>query len=179
MSALPAGWIELRNHLQLRDGERRHGLPVAAHFAPTAVGSGTLPLGFSYTNDAGYAKTGTVSIMYRANSDDTVGASVSPAPAVASVSAGIPVGVTVTFASSDGAPAGPLSVTGSLPTGWTISGSSNCATVSNGTVCQIDLSYLPTTATGPGSFQLNYAYTNNAGTSGKTGTATVSYTANP
>jgi len=120
-----------------------------------------------------------VSIMYRAQSDDTVGATVSPSPAVASVSAGVSVGVTVTFVTSDGAPAGPLSVTGTLPTGWTIPGSSTCATVSNGTVCQIDLSYLPTTPTGPGSFQLNYAYTNDAGTSGETGTATVSYVANP
>jgi hypothetical protein len=103
---------------------------------------------------------------------------VSPSPAVASVSAGVSVGVTVTFATSDGAPAGPLSVTGSLPAGWTIPGSSACLTVSNGPVCQIDLSYLPTTATGPGSFQLNYSYNNNDGT-GETGSATVAYTANP
>ena len=31
LSALPAGWSELLDHFQLRDGERRHGLSVAAH----------------------------------------------------------------------------------------------------------------------------------------------------
>jgi hypothetical protein len=34
-------------------------------YAPTALGSGTLSLGFSYSNDAGIAKTGTVNIAYR------------------------------------------------------------------------------------------------------------------
>jgi hypothetical protein len=123
--------------------------------------------------------TGTASIMYRANSNDTVGATASPAPAVASVSAGVPVGVTVTFASSDGAPAGPLSVTGltALPAGWSGPASFSCSTVSNGTPCQLGLSYAPT-ATGSGSFQLSYSYNNDDGTP-ETGTATVSYIANP
>ena len=35
-------------------------------YAPTAAGSGTLMIGYSYTNDAGFAKTGTVTIGYRA-----------------------------------------------------------------------------------------------------------------
>ena len=39
-------------------------LPLS--YAPTAIGSGTLTFGYSYTNDAGFAKTGTVSIAYRA-----------------------------------------------------------------------------------------------------------------
>jgi hypothetical protein len=179
LSALPAGWTSSATTFSCATVSDGTVCQLPLNFAPTAVGSGTLALGFSYTNDAGYAKTGTVSIMYRANSDDTVGASVSPAPAVASVSAGVPVSVTVTFASSDGAPAGPLSVTGlgSLPSGWTSPGSLTCPTVSNGTVCQLDLSYAPT-VTGGGSFQLSYSYNNNDGTP-ETGTATVSYTAQP
>jgi hypothetical protein len=178
LTGLPAGWTSSSTTFScatISDGTVCQ-LPLT--YAPTTVGSGTLTLGFSYTNDALNPMTGTVSIMYRANSNDTVGATVSPSPAVASVSAGVPVGVTVTFATSDGAPAGPLSLTGSPPAGWTVSGSSTCATVSNGTPCQIDLSYLPTVATGSGSFQLNYSYNNNDGT-GETGAATVAYIANP
>jgi hypothetical protein len=179
LSALPAGWTSSATTFSCATVSDGTVCQLPLKFAPTAVGSGTLTLGFSYTNDAGYAKTGTVSIMYRANTDDTVGASVSPAPAVASVSAGVPVSVTVTFASSDGAPAGPLSATGlgSLPSGWTGPGSFTCPTVSNGTVCQLALSYAPT-VTGGGSFQLSYSYNNNDGTL-ETGTATVSYTAQP
>jgi hypothetical protein len=177
LDALPAGWTSSATTFScatISDGTVCQ-LPLA--YAPTTVGSGTLTFGFSYTNDAGDANTGTVSINYVANSDDTVGATVNPSPAVASVMAGVPVPVTVTFATSDGAPASTLSVTGPLPAGWTIPGSSTCGTVSSGPVCQIDLSYLPT-ATGSGSFQLNYSYINNDGT-GKTGLAPVTYTANP
>jgi hypothetical protein len=177
LSPLPAGWTSSSATFScatISDGTVCQ-LPLT--YAPTTVGSGTLALGFSYTNDALDLKTGTVSITYRANSDDTVGATVSPSPAVASVMAGVPLPVTVTFTTSDGAPASTLSVTGPLPAGWTIPGSSTCVTVSSGPVCQVDLSYLPT-ATGSGSFQLNYSYINNDGT-GKTGSAPVSFTANP
>jgi hypothetical protein len=179
LSALPAGWTSSATTFSCATVSDGTVCQLPLKFAPTAVGSGTLTLGFSYTNDALNPMTGTVSIMYRANSDDTVGATVSPSPAVASVSAGVPVGVTVTFASSDGAPAGPLSATGlgSLPSGWTGPGSFTCPTVSNGTVCQLALSYAPT-VTGGGSFQLSYSYNNNDGTL-ETGTATVSYTAQP
>jgi hypothetical protein len=179
LSALPAGWTSSSSTFSCAtiSGGTLCQLPLA--YAPSSVGSGTLTLGFTYTNDAGNAMTGTASIMYRANSNDTVGATVSPAPAIASVSAGVPVAVTVTFATSDGAPAGPLSVSGltALPAGWTGPASFTCSTVSNGTICQLGLSYAPTT-TGSASFQLSYSYNNDDGTPG-TGTATVSYLANP
>jgi hypothetical protein len=42
------------------------GCQLALTYAPTAAATGTLTLGFSYTNDAGIAKTGTVSIAYTA-----------------------------------------------------------------------------------------------------------------
>jgi hypothetical protein len=180
LTALPAGWTSSATTFScatISDGTVCQ-LPLT--YAPSTVGSGTLTLGFSYTNDAGYAMTGTASITYRANSDDTIGASVNPSPAIASVTAGVAVPVTVTFATSDGAPAGPLSVTNlsSLPLGWTGPGSFTCTTVSNGTVCQLSLSFLPTT-TGSGSFPLTYSYTNNDGNPSALTTATVSYTANP
>ena len=180
LTALPAGWTSSATTFSCATISDGMACQLPLTYAPSTVGNGTLTLGFSYTNDAGYAMTGTVSVTYRANSDDTIGASVSPSPAVASVIAGVAVPVTVTFATSDGAPAGPLSVTGlgsSLPLGWTGPGSFTCATVNNGTACQLGLSFLPT-ATGSGSFQLSYSYSNNDGTPA-TGTATVNYTANP
>jgi hypothetical protein len=180
LSALPAGWTSSATTFSCATVSDGMVCQLPLNFAPTAVGSGTLSLGFSYTNDAGYANTGTVSIMYRANSDDTVGAAVGPAPITASVSSGVPVSATVTFATSDAAPAGPLSVTSglsTLPAGWTGPASFTCPTVSNGTLCRLTLSYAPTT-TGSGSLQLNYAYNNNNGTAA-TGMATVSYTAQP
>jgi hypothetical protein len=180
LSALPAGWTSSSATFSCATVSNGTVCQLPLTYAPTAVGSGTLTLGFSYDNDAGVAMTGTVSIMYRANSDDTVGATVSPAPAVASVSSAVPVGVTVTFATSDGAAAGPLSITGLtaiLPAGWSGPASLTCPTVSNGTLCQLALSYAPT-ATGGGSFAISYSYSNDDGTAA-TGMATVSYTANP
>jgi hypothetical protein len=177
LSALPAGWTSSATTFScatISGSAPVCQLPLT--YAPIAVGSGTLSLGFSYTNDDLIQKTGTATINYQANSDDTVSAAASPSPAVASVSMGVPVVVTVTFTTSDGAPAGPLTV-GSLPAGWTFTGSPTCLTLNP--TCQIDLSYLPTSAPASGTFQLNYTYTNNAGTSGPPGTAPVSYIANP
>ncbi len=179
LSALPAGWTSSSSTFSCATVSAGTVCQLPLTYAPTAVGSGTLTLGYNYTNDAGYAMTGTVSIQYRANSADTVDAAVNPSPAVASVSSGVSVGATVTFASSDGAPAGPLTVTGfgALPVGWTGPGTFTCPTVSNGTLCQLDLNYAPT-ATGSGSFQLSYSYNNNDGTP-ETGSVTVNYTALP
>jgi hypothetical protein len=39
---------------------------LALSYQPTVAGSGTLALGFTYTNDSGTVKTGTVSIPYAA-----------------------------------------------------------------------------------------------------------------
>jgi hypothetical protein len=178
LTALPAGWTSSSTTFScatISDGTVCQ-LPLT--YAPTVVGNGTLTLGFSYTNDAGFAETGTVSIMYRANSNDTIGATVSPAPITGSVIAAVPVSVTVTFVTSDAAPAGPLSITSGLtplPLGWTGPASFTCPTVSNGTACQLDLTYLPTAT---GSFQLGYSYNDNDGTA-KTGTVTVDYSATP
>lgn len=175
LSPLPAGWTSTATTFScstVSDGTPCQ-LPLA--YAPTAVGSGTLTLGFSYTNDAGLAKTGTVTIAYRASSDDTVGGTVSPASIVVPVGSSQPV--SVTFATSDAAPASALTVSAAslsaLPSGWSGPASFGCATVSDGTVCQLNLTYAPLAAAS-GSFQLAYGYTNDAGTA-EQGTVTVSY----
>ena len=61
-----------------------------------------------------------------------------------------------------------------MPTDWGGPTSFSCATVSNGTVCQLTLTYAPPAAES-GSFQLTYGYTNNAGTAMQ-GTVTIAYT---
>jgi hypothetical protein len=148
-------------------------------YAPTAVGNGTLSLGFSYSNDAGMTKTGTASILYRANSNDTIGAVANPpSPVTLAVGSG-PQPVTVTFTTSDGAPATSLSVTSglaSLPAGWSGPASFTCPTVS-GTAppCQLPLTFTPGMGDS-GTLQIDYAYTNNAGTA-ETGSVSISYDA--
>lgn len=120
LSSLPTGWSSSATTFSCTTVSAGTVCQLPLVYAPTAIGSGTLSLGFSYSNDAGFAKTGTVNIAYRANSNDTVGGTVSPAPIVVPVATS--QAVSVTFVTSDSAPAGALSVTsglGSLPAGWT------------------------------------------------------------
>jgi hypothetical protein len=177
LSSLPTGWSSSATTFSCATVSDGTVCQLPLVYAPTAVDSGTLTLSFSYLNDAGLARTGTVNIAYRANSNDTIGGTVSPAPIDVTVNS--TQAVTVTFVTSDLAPATALSVTSglaSLPLGWTGPASFSCASVSNGTLCQLGLTYAPLAAAS-GSLQLVYGYTNNAGTT-KQGTVTVSYTAN-
>lgn len=175
LSPLPAGWSSASGSFSCATVSDGAVCQLPLTYAPTAVNSGTLTLGYSYTNDAGFSRTGTVNIAYRANSNDTVGAAVSPASI--SIPANTSQSVTVTFATSDGAPATALLMSGlgSLPSDWSGPPSFTCGTVSNGTPCQLDLTYAPG-VTESGSFQLSYSYTNNAGTS-EQGVVTISYSA--
>jgi hypothetical protein len=148
-------------------------------YAPTAVvGNSMLTLGYSYTNDAGFAKTGTVNIVYRATSNDTVIGTVSPNPVTVVSGGSLPV--TVTFTTNDGNPASALSVTTgltTLPAGWsTTSASFTCATVSAGTVCQLPLTYAPTAVVGNSTLTLGYSYSDDSGHA-KTGNVTIDYSA--
>jgi len=179
LNSLPTGWSSSATTFSCATVSDGTVCQLPLVYAPTAIESGTLTLSFSYSNDAGIAKTGTVNIAYRANSDDTVGGTVSPAPIDVPVNSS--QAVSVTFVTSDLAPASALSVTSNLaalPTGWSSSVPTfSCATVSDGTVCQLGLTYAPLTGAVSGSFQLAYGYTNNAGTALQ-GTVTVSYNPN-
>jgi hypothetical protein len=179
LAKLPAGWTSSANPVACTTLSSGTGCELTLTYTPLAAAAGTLTLSYSYENNANQAMTGTLAIPYRA--DDTVGATVSPVPISGSVAAAVPVSVTVTFATNDLAPAGPLSVTSDLATvlpaaaGWTGPASFTCATVSNGTPCQLDLTYVPTLI-GNSSFLLSYSYTDNQGTP-ETGTVTVNYSA--
>jgi hypothetical protein len=179
LNPLPPGWSAGSTTfgcLTVSDGSPCV-LPLT--YTPTAVTNGlqTLTLGYSYVNDAGYANTGTASISYRAMSNNTVLAAVSPASPI-NVASGSVTTVTVSFTTSDGNPASGLSVSGlSLPSGWSGPGSFSCATVNGvAATCQLTLTYSPTVPAAGASFSLGFSYTNNAGQAGS-GTVTVQYSA--
>jgi hypothetical protein len=66
LSALPAGWTAPVSSLSCASVSTGNVCSVVLSYAPTAAASGTLAFGYSYTNSAGAAKTGTVSFMYTA-----------------------------------------------------------------------------------------------------------------
>jgi hypothetical protein len=179
LGALPLGWSSTVSSFTCTaiDADTRCVLPLS--YAPSAYGSGMLTLGYTYINNAGQTKTGTLTIDYRAVTNDTIGGTASPTSL--SVRTGSSTPVTVTFATSDGNPASALSLTtalSSLPAGWTSTSTSGftCATVSAGTACSLSLTYAPTTAITGGALNLPFTYTNDAGMS-DTGTVSISYTA--
>ncbi len=159
-------------------------------YTPTGYATpGTLMVGYSYKNNAGQTKSGTVSIPYRGTTNDTIAGTPSqPSLAVIIGSPTTPTPVTITFATSDGNPAigvpstsNALTVTSGLnplPAGWSSSSTTfSCLTVSDGTVCQLPLRYAPTAITsGPQTLMLGYSYVNDAGLA-NTGTASINYRA--
>ena len=159
-------------------------------YTPTGYATpGTLMVSYSYKDNAGQTKSGTVSIPYRATTNDTIAGTPSqPSLAVIIGSPTTPTPVTITFATSDGNPAigvpstsNALTVTSGLnplPAGWSASSTTfSCLTVSDGTVCQLPLTYTPTAVTsGVQTLMLGYSYVNDAGLA-NTGTASISYRA--
>ena len=180
LASLPDGWNSGSSPFTCSGVNGGTGCVLPLTFAPQGAANGTLMLAYSYNNDAGEAKTGTVSIPYKATTDNTVNGTASPT--ALSVTTGSTTPVTVTFVTSDGNPASGFSVAAAslspLPAGWSTGSSAfSCTSVTTGTGCQLTLSYAPS-ATDSGSLPLNYSYTNNSGMV-KTGTVTVPYTATP
>ena len=180
LASLPDGWVSSSSPFTCSGVNGGTSCVLPLTFAPQAAANGTLMLAYTYDNDAGEAKTGTVSIPYKATTDNTVTGSASPASLT--VATGTSTPVTVTFVTSDGNPASAFSVTAAslspLPAGWSTGSSSfGCTTVTSGTGCQLTLGYSPT-ATDSGALTLSFNYTNNSGIA-KTGSVTVPYTATP
>jgi hypothetical protein len=177
LATLPAGWSSAASSFSCASVSLGTSCQLALTYAPTVAASGTLSLSYAYTNDAGYAKTGTVNVPYRATTNDSVVGTANPAPLT--VPSGSSNPVTVTFTTDDGNLASGLSVTSglaSLPAGWSsTSGSFSCASVSVGTGCQLALTFAPAVPVG-GSVSLGFSYTNNSGIV-KTGTVSIAYTA--
>ncbi len=176
LSALPSGWSGASS-FTCSAVSTGNGCQLNLNYAPTAYGSGTLSLAYAYTDNAGGAKTGTVSIPYAATTHDNVTGAVSPTGTV-SLGAGQTQAVTVTFTTDDMNPASGMTVTsglGSFPSGWTGPSQFGCSSISTGTGCQLSLSYAPVAA-GSGTLTLSYSYSDDAGSS-KNGTVSIPYSA--
>jgi len=179
LSALPPGWSTTVSSFTCASVSTGNGCQLPLTYQPTAAGSGTLVLNFSYLDNSGTAKTGTLSIPYSATTDNSIVASASPSGQIVAVAASGSQGVTITFTTDDGNPASALSVTSplnALPDGWSASTQTfHCDAVSTGNGCQLALTYAPTAASG-GTLLLTYAYTSGSGEA-KTGTVGIPYAA--
>jgi hypothetical protein len=189
LAMLPAGWSGPAS-FSCTTVSTGSACQLGLSYTPTVYTlPGTLAVGYSYQDNAGQTKTGTVDILYRATTNDHIAATPSqPSVAVVLGSPTAPTPVTITFATDDGNPAIGIPATSNaftitsglnpLPSGWSASSSTfSCLNVSDGTVCQLPLTYTPTAVTGGvQTLNLGYSYVNDAGIA-YTGTASVNYVA--
>ena len=179
LSALPSGWSSTAAGLSCAIVSSGNGCQLALDYAPTAAGRGTLMLNYSYTDDSGAPRTGTINIPYSTTPNNAIIATASPTGQINAVEKTGAQAVVLTFTTNDGKPAADLVVTstlGALPPGWTSAAESfSCAGVSTGNGCQLHLKYAPTTLT-RGTVTLTYAYDDEAGTA-QTGTLNLAYAA--
>ena len=179
LAALPAGWASTDSSFACAGvaGETTCQLPLS--YAPPAADSGTMTLRYTYLDNAGQSKSGSLNVPYRATTDDNVLGT--PSSASLSVVTGTGTMLTVAFATDDGNPASALSVTSglmALPAGWSSADNAfACSSVSAGVVCQLALTYQPTSADS-GTLPLGFTYTNDSGLV-KSGTVVIPYTATP
>jgi hypothetical protein len=177
LGTLPAGWSSSAGSLACGSVSTGNGCQASLTYAPAAPASGTLTLTYSYKDNSGDPKTGTVLIRYAATANDNIVGTVAPTGQIGGPIGNAAQAVTVTFTTDDGFTATGLSITSGLnplPVGWSATVNSlTCATISTGTGCRLSLRFTPT-ATATGTLALGYAYTNNAGTA-KTGTVNIAY----
>ena len=177
LTTLPSGWSSAVNSLACTSVVSGTGCQLTLMYAPTVRSSGTLILNYGYKNNDEQAETGSVTIPYRATTNDNVVGT--PDQASVSVVTGSSSTVNVAFTTDDANPASVLSITSGLtplPTGWTSNPSSlSCATVSAGTACQIALTYTPTAAA-TGTLSLGFSYQNDSAIT-KTGSVNIPYVA--
>ncbi|CAB3771343.1 hypothetical protein [Paraburkholderia humisilvae] len=161
--SLPSGWSVQGSVLPCATVTSAGSCQLQLAYAPiAAAASATLTLEFSYTDDAGAARTGSVAIAYGAVTPGAVTATAAPASA-SSTFIGSTAAVSVVFSATGGA-ATNLQITSALPTGWTLAGGTlPCAQVGSGNTCEATLNYAPVSATSATTLTLQYAYTDNFG----------------
>ena len=177
LASLPAGWSSTASSFACSALSSGSACQLMLSYAPTGVDNGTLNLSYSYVNNAGESKTGSVGIPYQTTTNDNVVGTANPVSiAVTTGSSNI---VTVTFVTDDGNFAGGLTADLSLlPPDWSAPASSfGCAAVNVGTGCQLSLTYAPSAAASS-TLTFGFSYVNSAGST-KTGTVSIPYTAAP
>jgi hypothetical protein len=180
LSTLPAGWSSPQGAAFACPGvSSGTGCQLTLNYTPVAAASGTVALSYSYLNDAGEAKTGTVDIPFVATTNNTINAT--PTPSSLAVTSGSVTPVTILFTTNDGNPATGLAITSGLsplPSGWSSSsGTFTCATVNGSNACELNLTYAPT-APASGTLALGFSYLNNSGIA-SSGSVSIAYTASP
>jgi hypothetical protein len=179
LATLPAGWSSTDSSFSCAGVAGGSSCQLPLSYTPNAADSGTLTLRYTYLNNAGQSKSGSLNVPYRATTDDSVLGTALPGSI--SVVSGTTTMVAITFASDDGNPASALSVTSglaALPAGWSSADNTfACSSVSAGGACQLALAYLPTNPDS-GTLALGFTYTNDSG-SVKSGTVLIPYTATP
>lgn len=178
LSQLPAGWSANTSAFSCSQAATGNGCMLNLKYQPTAVTSGSVPLAYAYNDDAGVAKSGSVTIPYVATSMDNAVAQVSTVGQITVAAMSAPQPVTVTFTTDDGNQATNLQITSglsALPAGWSGAGAFSCATFATGNGCQLGLAFAPTTTTA-GTITLGYSYADNSGAS-KSGTVSIPYLA--
>ena len=110
-------------------------------YAPTAIETGTLSIGYVYAGDANSPPLVTLSIPYAATTSDNIVATPMPIGQITAASGTGAQSVSVNFTTDDGNAATGLTMTSvmsSLPAGWsTTTPGFSCAIISNGT-CHSD-----------------------------------------
>jgi hypothetical protein len=175
LTGLPAGWSSTASSFTCGTVSTGTGCRLPLSFTAAIGATGTLQLAYGYLDNAGTAKTGTVSVAYTSTTHDNIVGAASIAGTVR-VAVDASQAVAVTFTTDDGNVATAFHVTsglGSLPAYWTGPGSLSCAAVSTGTGCQLSLTFAPL-ATASGTVTLGFSYVDSAGTA-KTGTVSVPY----
>jgi hypothetical protein len=177
LSTLPAGWSAGAGAFSCSVVTSGTACQLMLTYAPTGVDNGTLNLGYTYVNNAGEPKSGSVGIPYQTTTNDNVVGTANPTMLAAVTGSSNPVAVT--FTTDDGNVASGLSADlSTLPLGWSAPASSfACASVSVGSTCQVTLTYAPMAAAN-GTLAFGFSYVNSAGTA-KTGTVSIPYSSAP
>lgn len=129
---------------------------------PASAASATLKLSYTYTDGAGKAQSGALSVNYQARAANAATVAADPAGTVNAI-VGAASTVTLRFGTNDGSPASALQLDlAALPAGWS-GGGSACPSFGGDAACQLQLVYQPTAATTASSFDLPYRYVDSAG----------------
>jgi hypothetical protein len=177
LTTLPAGWSTSGSAFSCSVVTSGTTCQLMLTYAPTGVDNGMLNLGYTYWNNAGEPKSGSVVIPYQTTTNDNVVGTANPIMLAAVT--GSTNTVAVTFTTDDGNFASGLSADLSvLPLGWTAPASSlSCTSVSVGSSCQVVLTYAPTAAASA-TLAFGFSYVNSAGTH-QMGTVSIPYSAAP
>ena len=175
LSPLPAGWTGPAS-FSCASVSTGSGCMLTFAYKPNAIESGSFTVSYGYTNNAGAAQTGTVTLNFASTNHNNVIAMASPTGQIA-VLVGTQRTVSVAFTTDDGRNASALSASAApLPAGWSAPpGAFACATVNSGSGCTLNLTYAPV-APGSGTLTINFNYVDSSGTA-RTGSIAITYAA--